>query len=188
MIDLDHLITKKPDEKIIFQMRSHWILFLGELVLLIVLAVLPVGLFIVFQGVWPSLLIGTMSKPILVLMTSAYYLMLWLFFITKFIDYYLDVYLVTSDRVLDVSQQGMFARTVSELDLARVQDVTSEIKGILRSLMDFGNVYIETAGAKERFIFEDVKHPDVIRKRLLELVEDDRKRQGEVIAELGRPL
>ena len=182
MIDLDHLINKKPGEKIVFQMRSHWILFAAELLLLIVLATLPVGLYVVFQGVWPSLLIGTISKPILVLMTSAYYLMLWLFFITKFIDYYLDVYLVTSDRVLDVSQQGMFARTVSELDLARVQDVTSEVKGVLRSLMNFGNVYIQTAAEKERFIFEDVKSPDVIRKRLLELVEADRKQQGDPVS------
>ncbi|HSD11997.1 MAG TPA: PH domain-containing protein, partial [Patescibacteria group bacterium] len=123
--------------------------------------------------------------PILVLMTSAYYLMLWVFFITKFIDYYLDVYLVTSDRVLDVSQQGMFSRTVAELDLARVQDVTSEVKGVLRSLLNFGNVYIQTAGEKENFVFEDVSHPDDIRKRLLELVEADRKRQGEVMAGLG---
>lgn len=178
MIDLDHLINKKPGEKIIFQMRSHWILFAAELLLLVVLGFLPLGLYVVFQGVWPSMLVGTISKPIMVLMTSAYYLMLWLFFITKFIDYYLDVYLVTTDRALDVSQKGMFSRTVSELDLARVQDVTSEVKGVLRSLMNFGNVYIQTAGEKERFIFEDVSHPDVIRKRLLELVEEDRKRQG----------
>lgn len=179
MIDLDHLITKKPHEKIIFQMRSHWIMFLAELMLLVVLAVLPVGLYYVFTDVWPSLLVGTISKPLMVLATSSYYLMLWLFFITKFIDYYLDVYLVTNDRVLDVSQKGMFSRTVSELDLARVQDVTSEVHGILRSILNFGNVYIQTAGEKERFIFEDVAHPDRIRKRLLDLVEEDRKRQGD---------
>ncbi|MEY4744341.1 MAG: hypothetical protein RL272_286 [Candidatus Parcubacteria bacterium] len=186
MIDLDTLIRKKPDEKIVFQMRSHWITFLGEIVLVLVLALLPVGLYVVFQGVWPSLLVGTMSKPILVLMTSAFYLMIWVFFITKFIDYYLDVYLVTTDRVLDVSQQGMFARTVAELDLARVQDVTSEVRGVLRSILNFGNVYIQTAGEKERFIFEDVTRPDEIRKRLLELVEADRKRQGDVISAQGR--
>lgn len=179
MMDLAHLINVKNHEKIVFQMRSHWILFAAELLLLVVLAVLPIGLYVVFQGVWPSLLVGTLSKPIMVLSTSAYYLMLWLFFITKFIDYYLDVYLVTTDRVLDVSQQGMFARTVSELDLARVQDVTSEVKGVLRSLLGFGNVYIQTAAEKERFVFEDVAHPDRIRKRLLDLVEEDRKRQGE---------
>lgn len=179
MMDLGHLINAKSHEKIVFQMRSHWILFVGEMLLLVVLAVLPIGLYYVFQGVMPSLLVGTLSKPIMVLSTSAFYLMLWLFFITKFIDYYLDVYLVTTDRVLDVSQQGMFARTVSELDLARVQDVTSEVKGVLRSLLGFGNVYIQTAGEKERFIFEDVAHPDRIRKRLLDLVEEDRKRQGE---------
>lgn len=187
MIDLDTLIRKKSDEKIVFQLRSHWITFIGEIFLVIVLGMLPLGLYVVFQGVWPSLLVGTISKPILVLMTSAYYLMLWVFFITKFIDYYLDVYLVTTDRVLDVSQQGMFARTVAELDLARVQDVTSEVKGVLRSLMNFGNVYIQTAGEKERFIFEDVPHPDDIRKRLLELVEADRRRQGDVMSAMGNP-
>ncbi len=185
MIDLDTLIKKNGDEHIIFQMRSHWITFFGELVMLIVLAALPVGLYVMLGGVWPALLTGTIMRPVLVLLVSAFYLMLWLFFITKFIDYYLDVYLVTTVRVLDVSQNGMFSRTVSELDLARVQDVTSEIKGILHSMVDYGNVYIQTAGEHERFEFIDVPHPDRIRKQLLELVENDRKHQAQELMGLS---
>ncbi len=181
MMDLDILIKKDPDESIIFQMRSHWITFLGEIAMLLVLTALPIGLYVMFKDVWPTLLTGSVSKPIMVLFASAFYLMLWLFFITKAIDYFLDVYLVTTVRVLDVSQQGMFSRTVAELDLARVQDVTSEIKGVLHSLMDFGNVYIQTAGERERFEFIDVPHPDRVRKQLLELVENDRKHQSQEI-------
>lgn len=180
MIDVDDLIKRKPDERVIFYKRAHWITFLAEIVLIFVLGLLPIGVFVVINGVWPSLITGTISRPILVLSASAYYLMIWEFFITKFIDYYLDVYLVTSERVVDVSQQGLFHRTVSELDLARVQDITSEVRGVIRSLLNFGNVYIQTAAEKERFIFEDVPRPDDIRRKLLELVEEDRKRQGEV--------
>lgn len=185
MIDLDTLIKKDSGETVIFQMRSHWITFLGELFMLIVLAALPLGLYVMLGGVWPTLFSGDLSRPVLVLLVSAFYLMLWLFFITKFIDYYLDVYLVTTVRVLDVSQEGMFARTVSELDLARVQDVTSEVKGILHSLIDYGNVYIQTAGEHERFEFIDVPHPDKIRKQLLELVENDRKHQAQELMGLS---
>jgi membrane protein YdbS with pleckstrin-like domain len=183
MMDLDVLIKKKPDEKIIFQMRSHWITFFGELVLVIILAVLPIAVGIFFSLIWPSLLVGDISRPLLILAASAYYLMIWAFLITKFISYYLDVYLVTTYRVLDVQQNGLFSRTVAELDLARVQDVTSEVKGLLHTIMNFGNVYIQTAGEQEHFDFEDVHRPDEVRKQLLELVEKDRKQQGgEILA------
>ncbi len=184
MIDVDHLIKRKGDEKVVFYKRSHWIIFAGELLLIFALGLLPLGVYAVVANAWPTFIMGTVSRPILVLSGSAFYLMLWLFFITRFIDYYLDVYLVTSERVVDVSQAGLFSRTVSELDLTRIQDVTSEVKGVLRSLMNFGNVYIQTAGEKEHFIFEDVSHPDDIRRKLLELVEEDRKRSGVTAAAL----
>jgi membrane protein YdbS with pleckstrin-like domain len=181
MIDLDTLIKKHADETIEFQLRSHWIMFAGELVLVFVMALIPIAVGIFFNLVWPNLFVGGISRPLLVLAASAYYLMMWAFFITKFVDYYLDVYLVTTHRVLDVQQNGMFSRTVAELDLARVQDVTSEVKGIFHSLLDFGDVKIQTAGAEDHFVFENVKHPDQIRKRLLELVDIDRRNEGEAI-------
>ena len=151
---------------------------LGELILVFVLGVIPAAVEIFFNAVWPALFTGSISRPLLILGASAYYLMVWSFFITKFISYYLDVYMITSNRVLDIRQNGLFSRTVAELDLARVQDVTSEVKGILHSLLNYGNVYIQTAGEQEHFIFEDVHRPDDIRRRLLELVEADRKQQG----------
>jgi len=176
MISYERLIRVQPGEKVVFAMRMHWLIVLGDLATILLLAVIPYAVLQVLFRVWPSLIAGEATRPILVLLGSAYYLMLWLFFITRFIDHHLDVYLVTSHRILDVAQNGMFSRTVSELDLSRVQDVTSEVKGVLRTIFNFGDVHIQTASEKERFVFEDVADPDGIRKRLLELVETDMHR------------
>lgn len=184
MTDISGLIEQKPGEKVVFLARAHWLVFLGELAQIIFLGFMPLALAILFNAVSPDLLLHTMWRPMLILAASAFYLMLWLFFIVKFIDYFLDVYLVTTDRVLDVAQTGLFSRKASELDLARVQDVTSDVKGVIPTLFGFGDVHIQTAGEKNNFTFENVPKPDAIRKRILELVEADRRRQGDSAASL----
>jgi uncharacterized membrane protein YdbT with pleckstrin-like domain len=175
---LELLVKMKPGEKVVYFLRRHWLIFAGNLLLISVVAVIPLGAFFVLNNVWPSLLLGPISRPLIILLTSAYYLVIWLFFITTFIDYYLDAWIVTNDRILNVEQHGLFSRTVSELDLARIQDVTSEVHGVLPSIFKYGFVYIQTAGEKERFVFEQVPKPHEIRKHILELVEKDQRKQA----------
>jgi uncharacterized membrane protein YdbT with pleckstrin-like domain len=109
--------------------------------------------------------------------------MVWLFFIATVIDYYLDLWLVTNYRVVNVEQHSLFSRTISELDLAKVQDITSEIKGVIPSIFNFGDVHIQTAGEKERFIFEQVPHAHDIRKKILDLVQENQRRQMTAVIE-----
>jgi uncharacterized membrane protein YdbT with pleckstrin-like domain len=112
---------------------------------------------------------------VLALGVSIYYLSIWLFFFTSFADYYLDLWTVTNDRIVSIDQQGLFARTISELDLYKIQDVTSETKGFFPSIFNYGNVYIQTAAEKERFLFKQVPNPNEIRQKVIELMEEDRK-------------
>ena len=60
-------------------------------------------------------------------------------------DYYLDVWLITTERLIDIQQRGLFDRTISELSLNNVQDVTIEIRGIIPTLLKFGNLKVQTA-------------------------------------------
>jgi len=185
-MNLEQLITKKPDEKIVFMLRSHPIIFLGTLLLIGVLLAVPVGVYLLMTAIAPGLLAGPISRPIIVLVAGAYYLLAWLFFLSSFVDYYLDAWIVTNDRILNIEQRGLFSRTVSEMDLGKVQDVTSEVKGFVAFVFNFGHVYIQTAGEVERFVFENVHRPHEIRKQMLQLVEDDRKRQGEIKPPAGQ--
>jgi len=182
-LELLNLIRMNKDERVIFFLRRHFIIFIGELLYVAVLGIIPIGALFLVGNMWPTLLDGAMSRPTIILVASAYYLIIWLFFIGSFVDYYLDAWVVTDQRVLNVEQNGIFARTISELDLGRVQDVTSEVNGLIPSLFRFGHVYIQTAGEKERFVFEQVPRPHEVRKRLLEMVEADQQRSGAVFLE-----
>ncbi len=131
--------------------------------------------------VFPKLLVGAVSYPLIVLAISAYYLFIWLFFFFSFLDYYLDFWIITNERIIDVSQYGFFSRTIAEQRLFRVQDVTSEVHGFLPTIFRYGNVYVQTAGSKQRFLFHEIPHPERVRDKIIKLVEQNKIiHQGEV--------
>jgi uncharacterized membrane protein YdbT with pleckstrin-like domain len=176
-MNLNSLISRMPDEKLMLFTRRHPIVIVGQYLLLAVLAAIPFGIHAFFSRVWPAVLVGSLSRPTLLLMASAYYLNLWLFIVTTFIDYYLDAWVVTTHRVLNIEQSGLFSRAVSELDVSRIQDVTSEVKGVIAFIFGYGNVHIQTAGETERFMFEQVPNPEEVRKGILLVIEQDRRRK-----------
>ncbi len=172
---LNELIHKKSYEHVVHVLRRHPITFVPKVALLIVLALVPLGLQFVFEGALPELVTENNSRALLILLASFYYLSILVFFYAQFIDYYLDMWIVTNDRIVNVEQRGLFARTVAELDLYKIQDITSDVSGIIASIFDYGHVNIQTAGAELRFNFIDVKTPHKLRKEIIELVRVDRK-------------
>jgi len=175
MLSINQLPDHTPDEKIIMVVRRDLFILFKKVIMLMLLAVLPLAVFYVIFISYSDLLNNPTSYSIIVLSASAYYLFIWLFFYFSFVDYYLDVSIVTNHRIIDVKQNGFFSRTVSEQKLFRVQDVTSEIKGIIPTIFRYGNVYIQTAGEVERFNFQEVPNPNIIREKIIELAENDKK-------------
>ena len=119
----------------------------------------------------PNLLYGSISYPLIVLSISAYGLFIALFSFFSFIDYYLDIWLITSERIIDVRQEGFFSRTVAELKLSQIQDVASEQHGLWQFIFKFGYVYVQTAGEVQRFAFSQIPHPERIRDTIIKLAE-----------------
>jgi ABC-type multidrug transport system fused ATPase/permease subunit len=170
---------QKSYEKVVYILRRHWITFLGAMCFYAILLAIPAGFYVfigyAFPDILANLLNGRTLFPIVVLVVSLYYLSIWLFLFTAFIDYYLDLWTITTDRIVNIEQAGLFSRTISEADLYKIQDVTSEVKGLLPTIFNYGTVYIQTATEKERFVFEQVPNPNEIREKIIQLAEEDRK-------------
>ena len=166
---------KQEKEKIILLLRRHPFIILTKIVGWATIALIPV-IFYLFMG---NLIGGLFSFELLqaltVLFMSIYYLYIWLFAFHSFVDYYLDVWIVTDERIVNIEQKGLFARTVSEQKLYRIQDVTSELKGFFSTLLDYGTVYIQTAAEKERFIFKQVPAPYQVARKITKIVEQNKK-------------
>ncbi len=175
LLRIQKIINKKSYENKIYVLRRYPLVFVRFIFFFILLAVLPYALYYVFDYMYPLLFSGPVAKPLLILCSSAYYLAIWVFFLSSFVDYYLDIWIVTNDRIINIEQLGLFARSISELDLYQIQDVTSEIKGIFPTFFNYGYVLIQTAGEVSHFNFEQVRDPHTIRKTILDLVDEDRK-------------
>lgn len=177
MLSKNNLPNHLPGEKVEKIVHPSFILFFGKILYAVVLLVMPYILFRAFLFVLPSLAEHELVQPLFMLGGSAYFLFIWLFLFFNFIDYFLDIWIITNKRIIDIRQNGLFSRTVSEQHLDKIQDISSEIKGFIHTAFNYGNLYIQTAGEKERVEFNDVPNPERIRDIISKLSEETRREQ-----------
>lgn len=186
MLDLHHLPGSDLQEKTILTYRQHPITLVPVLFTAVVLIALPPAGYALLKTLRPEFFDAPASLALFILIASAFFLSGWLFIFQSFINFWLDVFILTEKRILDIEQKGLFNRTVSELRLYRTQDVTAEVKGILHTLFDYGDIFVQTAGEQERFHFENIAHPNRVAKQILEWAEEDRKEHLEdAVEEFG---
>ena len=161
--------SQMDDEKIYLVVREHWFhLFLKILIWVFFAAAL-----IAFNRyARPNLLSFSDSwNGVISLFTQVYTLFLALALFLIFIFWYLNIQVITSIRIVDVDQEGLFFHVVSELHIDKIEDVTSQVSGIFGTIFDYGDVFVQTAGTVERFEFSNVPNPAAIEKLILDLYE-----------------
>lgn len=171
---LSHFVAQKSYEKVEYTLRRHWLTFLPVLVTLLVMFAVPIVVLFIFQNLFPDFLTGPITYPLTILFGSIYFLFALMFFYIQFIDYYLDMWIITNDRLIDIEQKGLFSRSITELELFRIQDVTSNTEGLWGTLLHYGDVSIATASNTSSIILHKVPRPDFIRGELIRLAEGDR--------------
>lgn len=174
-MSLHRLPNALENEKSVLFLRRHWIELLHVFFYLIVLVAIPFALLFTTRLTGLNLLQGTIA-PFVVVGLSIYAIFTFIIFITQFTDFYLDTWIVTTDRIINIEQHGLFSRLVSEVQLNEIQDVTSETKGFLETFLTYGDVYIQTAAERERFNFKNIDNPDSVKATIVKLVQDCRAR------------
>ncbi|MBP6975746.1 MAG: PH domain-containing protein, partial [Candidatus Moranbacteria bacterium] len=108
--------------------------------------------------------------PLLLLfLLNTFLLFIWLYVFLIWVDYYFDVWIITNERIVNIEQKGLFNREVSELQFSRIQDVTSVVDGFIPTILNFGDVYVQTAAEEERFVFRQIPDPYTIKDMVMQL-------------------
>ncbi len=154
----------KPYEKVVILLYRHWfIIFIGILGY-IFLALIPPLVYIFF-----SVQIGNIGlTQIFDFLTAIYYLFWWLGLFYTITMYLLDTWVVTDHRVLDNEQHGFFNRTLSEMHLSRIQDMSVGVRGVIPTFLNYGNLEIQTAGTEPKFIFKQIPDPASVKNLINE--------------------
>lgn len=83
--------------------------------------------------------------------------------------WYFDSFVITDRRIINIDQQTLFRRKVSEADLENVQDSAYTIDGMLASMFDFGTVSVRTASEGTGMRLSGVPDPKRVQETIMDL-------------------
>lgn len=100
---------------------------------------------------------------------SLYFLYGLLFFCIQWINEEFDVFIITSERLIDITQISFFKRSVASAPLEHIQDTIGLVNGFLPSLFKYGDLTIKTAsGQATEFFMDYVPDPEGAARKILE--------------------
>lgn len=160
----------EPGEQVVLIVRRHWFVFFARALFFALLAATP----LIFLALMPSVVTekllpeGSVSTA-LGFLYVVWLIVLWIFLFIQWTVYFLDVWVVTDQRLIDVQQRWLFHRSIVTARLDRIQNVGIDVEGLLATLIGFGNIRILTAGDDPDIIIRTARHPERMRARILEL-------------------
>ena len=163
----------EPGEHVVQKARKHWLLFLFELLPFAVLALIPFAippLLNLAPELTPYRAFVDYDSPVGRAALGVWLLMVWTGGWSAFTRYFLNLWVLTNARIVEIEQRGYFSREVSSILLNRVQDVTTEIEGVLPSLLDIGTITVQSAGATNEFNMKGIPRPQQMRDLILKYV------------------
>jgi len=163
-----HFRGQQEGEQILFVLRRHWFDILQQFFILVILLLILLGGFVLIPPLFPHVTEGSFD-PLFLFLQTLFLLFLWIQGFLIWVDYYLDVWIITSERVVGIDQRGLFVRHVSEMPLARVQDVTNTVRGFFPTILNYGNLHIQSAGEDPQMIFRNVSDPYQVRETIMRL-------------------
>ncbi len=97
-------------------------------------------------------------------------------------SWFYNIFILTDERIIDVDFLNLFSRVISDAKIDHIQDINSEMSGVWQTFFNFGTVFIQTAGEKPQFTFQNIPQPDKVVEIINHLVdlEEQEKLEGRV--------
>jgi signal transduction histidine kinase len=89
-------------------------------------------------------------------------------FTPSWMSWHFSVFIVTDQRLIQITQKGFFNRSVVDMSLRQIQMVNYEVAGLSETLLGFGTIMMQTLVGD--LVIHDVHHPAKTQKKLLEIL------------------
>ena len=98
-------------------------------------------------------------------------------FFYHWIGWYYSIFIVTDRRIQQTSQTGLFGKSVIDLSLSKIQNISYNIPGFTGEILGFGTIVIQTYVGD--LVLDKIHHPEKIYNTLQDIV----KKAGVVISQ-----
>lgn len=155
------------DEAIILLLRAHPITNLSWIFTAVLIFFLPFILpdLLLLLGFDLAFLPSDLATAFLIIN----YLLVLVIVFEGFLHWYFNVTLVTSKKVVDIDFDSLLSKKVDLAPLANIEEANSRISGLIATIFHFGDVHIQTAGAKVSIDILKVPYPSQVADLILDL-------------------
>jgi hypothetical protein len=84
----------------------------------------------------------------------------------QYVNWVNDIYILTNNRIIDIMRIPLIKQDRREALLEQIQNVQVTVPNVGSQLLDMGDVFVETAGKAENFLFKTVHHPAAVAEEL----------------------
>ncbi|MFH1012456.1 MAG: PH domain-containing protein [Candidatus Peregrinibacteria bacterium] len=164
---------QREDEKVLIVIRKHPIVYFRLVLLFVFTIMLPLLLFLWFwfsqypMGDYP------LRGYVVSIFSSLFLLYGLLFFCVDWLNNAFNLFILTDQRLMDITQITLLRRSVISTPLEHIQDASSSVQGILQTLFNYGNVEVQTASAMAaNFFIDRVDQPGEIARTIMNAAHD----------------
>ncbi len=157
---------QRGDEQLLFVFRRHMISMRKGFYLLLI----PFAVSAIPPLIWQNnleLFWLPIGGLLLGLLLFSYHFILW----------YFTVYIVTDQRIRQVTQKGLFGKDVIELRLSKIQNISYNIPGFSGEVFKYGTIVIQTFVGD--LVIHQVEHPEKTYNKLQDAVNNAERHQEE---------
>lgn len=164
-----HFSGQLQDEEVVLLIRAHPITNVPWLLVVFLLSFVPV----VGLPLGSLLNLATGYGNYVVLFSVAWYAALYSYSLLKFVAWFFNAGIVTDERIVDIDWNSLTDIEVTTTEMNDVQDASEKSVGVLASVFDFGNVFVQTAGEHQNIDFLFIPHPRLVVKKIEELMQKE---------------
>jgi CRP-like cAMP-binding protein len=151
--------------------RRHWLVLVRNLFM----PTLFYGLLAILLSVWISgalPVLRNVSGGVVIIGALVWMALNTFWWYWEYADWRDDLFVVDNLSVVDLKRHPLWLQEVRiQAGLSQVQNVTSQVDGIVDRLYNKGRVIIQTAAEQGKMVFEDISNPQQVAEEVLQRVQ-----------------
>ncbi len=157
--------TQERKEKVVLMIRKHPFVLIRNI--LVAVGYLFLGFFIVYMF---SEVVGGIPAR---MMFAFYLLNIGIFVLSvwySYVKWYFNIFMATTQRIVDLDFVSILDARWSETRLVTIEDVSVSTPGFWSVFFDIGNLFVQTASAKNEFEIKEIPKPLRVQDVIMDLV------------------
>ena len=159
--------NQDADEEIVLLVRRDLVTNVPWIAFAVILILIPPIISSSYSFFTPFFNLSAQTQLIAILF---YYLIILGYILIQFSIWYFNIGLVTNKRIVDFDVSGILSKHVSETRLNLIEDVSYSQVGSIRTIFNYGDVIMQTAGTNVNFEFDRAPEPARIVRTIADMI------------------